>query len=187
MIKLKVASSESSFALVCVVVIALLLWTKSTVLSVLVVGKTERLKLHRSHGGLFWAPRESGRGQAAGSSDSFVLDAGEPLSSKHVCSHRLFTARALCNHNGERSGRMLCTTSPGECVGTPSSSQVCPLCSLDFNIEGWEPPLRQAAVIRVQAVPMSVRNDIKPLLSDKRRQLFLFTICHQFALRLRHV
>lgn len=92
----------------------------------------ERLKLHRSHGGLFWAPKESGRGQAAGSSDSFVLSAGEPLSSQHVCSLQLFTAQALCDHNGERSGRMLCATSPGECVGTPSSSQVCLVCSLDL-------------------------------------------------------
>lgn len=80
----------------------------------------ERLKLHRSHGGLFWAPKESGRGQAAGSSDSFVLSAGEPLSSQHVCSLQLFTAQALCDLNEERSGRMLCATSPGECVSTPS-------------------------------------------------------------------
>lgn len=119
MIILRLVSGESYFALVYVVVIALLLWTKSTILSVLVVGKTERLKLHRSHGGLFWAPKESGRRQAAGSGDSFVLSAGEPLSPQHVCSLQLFTAQALCDLNEERSGRMLCATSPGECVGTP--------------------------------------------------------------------
>lgn len=110
---------KAFFSLVCFVVIALLLWTKSTFLSVLVVGKTERLKLHRSHGGLFWAPKESGRGQTAGSTDLFVLRAGEPLSPRHVCSLRLFTAEALCDRNEERSGRMLCANSPGECVGTP--------------------------------------------------------------------
>lgn len=52
-IKLRAASGENYFALVCVVVIALLLSTKRLILSVLVVGKTKRLKLHRSHGGLF--------------------------------------------------------------------------------------------------------------------------------------
>lgn len=39
---------------------------------------------------------------------------------------------------------MLCATSPGECVGTPNSSQVCFVCSLDTYIKGWEPSLRQA-------------------------------------------
>lgn len=52
-ITLRAASGESDLVLFHVVVIALLLRTKTTVLSVLVVGKTERLKLHRSHGGLF--------------------------------------------------------------------------------------------------------------------------------------
>lgn len=56
---------------------------------------------------------------------------------------------------------MLCATSPGECVSTPNSSQVCLVCSLDFYIKGWEPLLRQAAVIRVQGVLKSVRNNIK--------------------------
>lgn len=46
----------------------------------------ERLKLHRSHVGLFWAATERGRGQATGSRDSFVLSAGEPLLSPHVWS-----------------------------------------------------------------------------------------------------
>lgn len=40
----------------------------------------ERLKLHRSHDGLFSAPKESGRGQALASSDLFILRAGESLS-----------------------------------------------------------------------------------------------------------
>lgn len=38
----------------------------------------ERLKLHRSHVGLFWAATESSRGQATGSRDSFLVSAGEP-------------------------------------------------------------------------------------------------------------
>lgn len=46
----------------------------------------ERLKLHRSHVGLFWAATESGRGQATGCRDWFVLGAGEPLLSQHVWS-----------------------------------------------------------------------------------------------------
>lgn len=64
---------------------------------------------------------------------------------------------------------MLCATSPGECVGTPNSSQVCLVCSLDFYIEGWGPPLSQAAVIRVQVVLKSVRNNIKPSLNRQEK------------------
>lgn len=45
----------------------------------------------------------------------------KPLSPRHVCSLRLFfTAEARRDRNEERSGRMLCATSPGECVGTPT-------------------------------------------------------------------
>lgn len=111
MIELKAANGESSFALVCVLVIALNLWSRQSL-------SWERLKLHRSHGGLFWAPTESGRGQAAGSSDSFVRSAGEPLSSQHVGSLHLFIA--LCDLNRERSWRMLCATSPGEYIELPA-------------------------------------------------------------------
>lgn len=35
---------------------------------------------------------------------------------------------------------MLCATSPGECVGTPNSSQVCLVCSLDFILGRPERP-----------------------------------------------
>lgn len=52
---------------------------------------------------------------------------------------------------------MLCTTSPGECVGTPNSSQVCLVFSLDVYIKGWEPLLRQAAGITVQAVLVTLK------------------------------
>lgn len=45
---------------------------------------------------------------------------------------------------------MLCATSPGECVGTPNSCQVCLVCSLDVYIRRWEPPLRHAALIKLQ-------------------------------------
>lgn len=48
------------------------------------------------------------------------LDQENPCMSQHVCSLQLFTAQALCDHNEERSGRMLCTTSPGECCSTPT-------------------------------------------------------------------
>lgn len=86
-----------------------------------------------------------------------------------------FTARALCDLNGERSGRMLCTTSPGECVGTPNSSQVCLVCSLDIYIDERELPLIQAAVIRVQTVQRSVRNHINPFLNwqETRQKCFI--------------
>lgn len=97
--------------------------------------------------GLFWAPTESDRGQAAGSSHSFVLSAGDPSCPRyHCCLTGLHTAPATL----QPVGRMLCTTSPGECVGTPDSIQVCLAFNPDAYVEGQELLPRQAAGISVQ-------------------------------------
>ncbi|KAK5935043.1 hypothetical protein CgunFtcFv8_020441 [Champsocephalus gunnari] len=43
-----------------------------------------------------------------------------PSSPSTSAAFNFFTAQALCDLNEERSGRMLCAPSPGECAGTPT-------------------------------------------------------------------
>lgn len=47
------------------------------------------------------------------------LEQENPSGLSTSAAYSFFTAQALCDLNEERSGRMLCATSPGECVGTP--------------------------------------------------------------------
>lgn len=127
-----------------VVVIALNLRTKSMIPSALVVGKTEITSL--SCRTILSSHREW---QRAGSRF-------EPL----VCTKRrrpllsplplLFDRSSHCTGDFAACRRMLCTTSPGECVGTPDSIQVCLAFSPDAYVEGQELLPRQAAGISVQ-------------------------------------
>lgn len=57
---------------------------------------------------------------------------------------------------------MLCTTSPGEWVGTPDSNQVCLAFSPDACVEGREPLLRQAAGISAQSGLITLGDKLKP-------------------------
>lgn len=142
---------ESFFALVYVVVIAPLLWAKSMILSVLVVGKTERLKLHRSHGGLFWAPKESGRGQAAGSSDYFVLEQENPCgpSTSAALNFLLLQHFVVLTKRGEKE----CCVPHHQVSVTalPYYSKVCFVCAcvcLENQPDGWLTSFWQTAVNR---------------------------------------
>lgn len=95
----------------------------------------ERLKLHRSHVGLFWAATESSRGQATGS--GLVCPRYRRTPSCPTTSALFSALLHFVTLTG--SWRMLCATSPGECVDAPTASG----CSLDVCVERWEATVRQ--------------------------------------------